>query len=108
MTKRRWLALLVSEGHGIISPVGTDYQGHPEWYERVEVEEVSEGWIDARVCRPAIGQYVQLFSNGVVQQVNPMYDEDEEGAFWHYHGILDHNPALQDEDMWIPLPEGPR
>jgi|GEM_PF-4802239 len=64
-------------------------------------------WVSVNVRKPCIGQYVQLYSNGVVQNINAMFDEGDDGEFWHSHGLLDDDPRIQDRDMWMPLPELP-
>ena len=66
-----------------------------------------DGWILFENENPLCGQYVQLFSGGVVQDVNPMYDYDDEGGFWHMHGLLEEDPRAKKLDKWKPLPEAP-
>ena len=36
------------------------------------------------------------------------YEPRHPRPYWHFHGLLDEDPAVRGDDMWMPLPEGPK
>jgi len=107
--KRRWSVLIVGPGHGLACPPGEEFRGSPAYYERILVEEsVEEDWISIKDQLPEIGQCVRLYSGSVVQFINPVYEPRHPRPYWHFHGLLDEDPAVRGDDMWMPLPEGPK
>ena len=47
---RRWSALMVGEGHGLISPLGDKFESSPSQYERLEVVPATELPDTSRTC----------------------------------------------------------
>ena len=56
---------------------------------------------------PKLGQRVQLFSQGVIQHIMPIFDDSDEGLFWDFE-VHDYNPPVDfSQDQWKPLPAAP-
>lgn len=67
-----------------------------------------DGWIKCSERLPKLGQRVQLFSQGVIQHMMPLFDDSDEGLFWDFE-VHDYNPPVDmSRDQWRPLPQPPK
>lgn len=64
-------------------------------------------WVKCSERLPKLGQRVQLFSQGVIQHMMPLFDDSDEGLFWDFE-VHDYNPPVDfSQDQWKPLPAKP-
>lgn len=64
-------------------------------------------WVKCSERLPKLGQRVQLFSQGVIQHMMPLFDDSDEGLFWDFE-VHDYNPPVDfSQDQWKPLPAAP-
>ena len=67
-----------------------------------------DGWVKCSERLPKLGQRVQLFSQGVIQHMMPLFDDSDEGPFWDFE-VHDYNPPVDmSRDQWRPLPQPPQ
>ena len=67
-----------------------------------------DGWVKCSERLPKLGQRVQLFSQGVIQHMMPLFDGSDEGPFWDFE-VHDDNPLVDmSRDQWRPLPQPPQ
>jgi len=67
-----------------------------------------DGWIKCSERLPKLGQRVQLFSQGVIQHMMPLFDDSDDGVFWDFE-VHDYNPPVDmSRDQWRPLPQPPQ
>ncbi len=84
------------------------YKSAPDkWLFNSTPQSGGAGWVKCSDRFPKLGQRVQLFSQGVIQHMMPLFDESDEGPFWDFE-VHDYNPPVDvSRDQWRPLPNPP-
>jgi hypothetical protein len=97
----------VAEAHGMYL-IGYSWLKHNAPNEINLPADKPEGeWIRCSERLPKLGQRVQLFSQGVIQHMMPLFDDSDEGLFLDFE-VYDYNPPVDfSQDQWKPLPAAP-